>query len=72
MAPAITSGSLFTGSFKTDASDQLNSTKFGIPYAKKPLIFKGIYKYTPGDNYVDGSDKKNVLEHLEIVDECCG
>ena len=34
------------------------------------MIFKGIYKYTPGDNYVDGSDKKNVLEHLEIVDEC--
>ena len=70
LAPAITSGSLFTGSFKTDASDQLNSTKFGIPYTKKPVIFKGIYKYTPGDNYVDGSDKKNVLEHLEIVDEC--
>ena len=46
------------------------ASKFGIPYTKKPVIFKGIYKYTPGDNYVDGSDKKNVLEHLEIVDEC--
>lgn len=70
LAPAITSGSLFTGIFKTDATDQLNSTKFGIPYEKKPLTFKGVYKYAPGDNYVDGSDKKNVLENLDIVDEC--
>lgn len=70
MAPAITSGSLFTGIFATNPSDQLKSTQFGIPYAKKPLSFKGVYKYTPGDNYVDGSDKKNVLENLETVDEC--
>lgn len=70
MAPAITSGSLFTGAFVTNASDQLSSTRFGIPYDKKPLLFKGVYKYAPGDNYVDGSDKKNVLENLEIVDEC--
>lgn len=70
MAPAITSGSLFTGAFVTDSQDQLNSTKFGIPYGKKPLTFKGVYKYTPGDNYVDGSDKKNVQENLDIVDEC--
>ena len=69
-APKVTTGSLFLGKFKTDIFNTLNSTKFGIPCKEKPISLRGWYKYTPGDNYVDGSDKKNVLEHLEIVDEC--
>lgn len=35
-------------------------TKFGILYDKVPLSLKGVYKYTGGDNYVDGSDKNNI------------
>lgn len=73
-APAITPGSLFTGEFQfkmtLDPKKQLEMTKFGIEYTKKPLFFKGVYKYIPGENYVDGSDKKNVKENLEIKDEC--
>ena len=64
----ITSGSLFMGQFKT-TFPALKSTKFGIPYDKKPILFKGVYKYTAGDNYVDGT-KSPVEENLDIKDEC--
>lgn len=70
MAPAITSGSLFTGRFELNILDQLSSTKFGIMCDKKPLLFKGYYKYTPGELYLDASDKKNIVEHPELKDEC--
>ncbi|WP_195372892.1 MULTISPECIES: PCMD domain-containing protein [Parabacteroides] len=70
MAPVITSGSLFTGSFVLNIMDQLSSTKFGIMCDKKPLLFNGYYKYTPGELYLDGSDKNNIVEHPELKDEC--
>lgn len=56
------------GQFKT-TFPALKSTKFGIPYDKKPILFKGVYKYTAGDNYVDGT-KSPVEENLDIKDEC--
>ena len=37
---------------------------------KKPLLFNGYYKYTPGELFLDGSDKKNIVEHPELTDEC--
>lgn len=74
LAPAITPGSLFTGKFEfefvLDQAEQIKLTKFGIPYDKQPVSFKGVYKYTPGDNYIDGSDKANVQENLDGTDEC--
>lgn len=70
LAPALTSGSLFTGRFEVDAFNQLNSTKFGIMCDKKPLLFRGYYKYTPGEMYIDGSDKNNIIEHPELTDQC--
>ena len=70
LAPAITSGSLYTGRFAIDPFNQLNSTKFGIMCDKKPLLFNGYYKYTPGELFLDGSDKKNIVEHPELTDEC--
>ena len=51
MVPKVTSGSLFIGSFVTDMTNTLNSTKFGIPYSQKPVSLKGWYKYTPGEEY---------------------
>lgn len=50
-APKVTTGTLFLGAFKTEISNTLLSTKFGIPYANKPLSLKGWYKYTPGQDY---------------------
>lgn len=69
-APAITPGSLFTGKFVFSIigglSDPLSMTKFGFPYYKKPLKLKGVYKYTPGTPFIDGSDKENVIETEEV------
>ena len=70
LAPAITSGSLYTGRFAVDPFNQLNSTKFGIMCDKKPLLFNGYYKYTPGELFLDGSKKANIIEHPELTDEC--
>lgn len=40
------------------SGDQLSCTRFGVEYNKKPLTLKGWYKYTPGDKYMNGTDKK--------------
>lgn len=72
MAP-ITAGSLFTGKFVFnfgDLANPLRMTKFGIAYTQKPLLFKFVYKYTPGTNYIDGSNKDNIQSGLDIKDEC--
>lgn len=71
LIPAITSGSLFTGKFDILAAitDKLSSTKFGIAYDKKPLRFKGYYKYTPGKTFIDGTDPKNIVT-VDKTDEC--
>lgn len=71
LIPAITSGSLFTGKFDMLAAitDKLSSTKFGIAYDKKPLRFKGYYKYTPGKKFIDGTDPKNIVT-VDKTDEC--
>ena len=68
MAPAITTGSVFTGTFEVDANDQLNSTSFGIAYDKKPISMKGVYKYQAGTNYIDGSGD-NVLTNTGDADQ---
>lgn len=51
MVPAMTAGTLFNGEFKLNILDQLKSTKFGVPYRKKPVSLKVFYKYTPGALY---------------------
>ena len=68
MAP-VTSGSLFTGKFVLNMFAPLKSTQFGIAYDKEPKLFKGVYKYKAGDNYIDGS-KKPIEEGLDIKDQC--
>lgn len=70
--PALTAGSLFTGMFdiSTAMTDKLSCTRFGILYDKKPLRFKGWYKYTPGNKFIDGTDVNNIVEVANKVDEC--
>lgn len=48
LVPAITAGTMFTGTFSIDIENTLRSTKFGIPYNNEPATFKITYKYTPG------------------------
>lgn len=60
-APAITPGTIFYGTFVYNMIEgltkegQLGMTHFGQDYFKKPLKFKGVYKYEKGTNYIDGS-----------------
>lgn len=73
LVPAITSGSLFTGKFEMDFNNlqnKLTFTKFGIPYARKPLAFKGWYKYTPGAKFIDGSNISNIVTVPNKTDQC--
>lgn len=46
----IASGTLFTGRFILDVINPLNSTKFGIAFAYKPVYLRGYYKYIPVNN----------------------
>lgn len=72
LVPAITAGTLFSGDFEIDMNNTLKSTKFGVPYNKKPVNFKFTYKYTPGEilykHKLDG--KKGVAEVVDGKDEC--
>lgn len=66
MAPNITAGSLFMGTFELNAAAPLKSTKFGVMHEGKPLKFSGWYKYTPGETYYD----KDANAVADKVDEC--
>ena len=66
LVPYVTAGSLFTGIFKTDMNNTLNSTKFGVPFVGEPATFTGYYKYTPGTTYYN--NKNEVI--ADKTDEC--
>ena len=71
-SPIVTAGSLFTGEMNitiSSLSKPLESTHFGILYKKKPISFKGYYKYTPGDEFHDGTNNGDVIVENQ-VDEC--
>lgn len=71
----VVSGSLFTGEFVMGnifGASPLSFTHFGLKYEKRPLCFKGWYKYTPGTPFIltkeeNGSKKVQVTDD---VDEC--
>lgn len=65
--PVVTSGTVFNGAFITDAKNTLNSTKFGYPCLKKPIAFKGSYKYAPGKDYYFCPDPKKA--HSAAIDK---
>ncbi|WP_316839032.1 PCMD domain-containing protein [Pedobacter gandavensis] len=58
-------GTLFTGTFKLDLSNPLNSAKFGIAYTSRPKSFSVSYKYLPGTPYRNGAGQT-----LNKVDSC--
>lgn len=73
-SPTITAGSLFTGQMVISISSMskpLEATHFGIPYSKKPVSFKGYYKYTPGESFREGAKDGSIDKIIEDrVDEC--
>ena len=70
----ITAGSLFTGKFAfsmlgaLQPGGALKQTHFGVIYDKKPLVFKGMYKYTPGTPFIKTVD--GVATETDDIDEC--
>lgn len=61
LAPAITPGSLYTGSFNLDIAgamqgNYLPSTHFGVPFKGKPATLNVTYKYEKGTEYIGGTD----------------
>lgn len=66
--PTITAGSLFLGTWKTNMTNTLNSTKFGVQYDNaqgKPVQVKVRYKYESGKDYYtcpDGSIHKGTVD----------
>lgn len=66
LIPYVTAGSLFTGEFKIDMGNPLNSTKFGTPHVGEPLTFSGSYKFTAGSEY---RDNKNIIV-VDKTDKC--
>ena len=47
----------------------MSITRCGIAYDKTPLRFKGYYKYTPGETFIDGTDVENIVT-VDKTDEC--
>lgn len=61
--PAVTSGTIFLGTFNAMAAltDPMATTEFGILFEDKPLSVSGWLKYTPGDEFYD--------ENGQIIDQ---
>ncbi len=76
LVPKITAGSIFIGAFDMMPAlmgDRLSCTKFGVPAASVgltgcPVRFKGMYKYTAGETYLNATDPSNIIE-TEDVDQ---
>ena len=67
LIPTITTGSLFLGTWSTNASNTLNSTKFGNQFNNslgRPVAVKGWYKYESGKDFYtcesDATDKATI------------
>ena len=71
LIPFVSVGTLFTGSFELNLN-MLNSTKFGVPYNKKPTKITGWYKYTPGRYYYvsETGRPSNASIDPTMVDSC--
>jgi len=70
----VFSGSLYRGEFKLQGGDFLKSVRFGQLHPKesgKPTLFKGYYKYKPGDVYYYYDQDKKIETILpNEVDSC--
>ena len=64
--PAVTSGTIFLGSFNAFAAltDPMATTEFGIPFEDKPLAVTGWLKYTPGEDFYD--ENGNIIDQQDL------
>lgn len=68
MGMPLAAGNLFIGTFesKTALKKPLESTKFGMPFDRKPIVLSGWMNYVPGEKYQD-PDK---VIHEDMADTC--
>ena len=67
----IAAGNLYLGKFDLSKalSETLKATRFGIPFAHKPVRMTGYYKYKPGAMYLEGQGKgKDPIERPDKID----
>lgn len=62
-------GSIFTGNYKTDMGNPVNSVKFGRSYTGRPLAMTGYYKYKPqiiNNGNINGASGSMDRAHIYI------
>ena len=64
--PAVTSGTIFLGTFNAMAAmqDPMATTEFGILFDDKPLTVSGWLKYTPGTDFYD--ENGNIIDQQDL------
>ena len=64
--PAVTSGTIFLGTFNAMAAmqDPMSTTQFGILFEDKPLAVTGWLKYTPGEDFYD--ENGNTIDKQDL------
>lgn len=66
----IAAGNLFIGEFdsKYALTNTMMTTRFGLPFDRKPLRFTGYYKYAPGEKYQNraGEIIEGKVDHGDI------
>lgn len=64
--PAVTSGTIFLGTFNAMAAmqDPMATTEFGILFNDKPLTVSGWLKYTPGTDFYD--ENGNIIDQQDL------
>lgn len=66
-------GNIFTGYFKTDTGNPINSVKFGRPYIGRPSGMKGWFKYKSTSvnyNYAPGALNEYYSQFMGKEDSC--
>ncbi|HIR71910.1 MAG TPA: PCMD domain-containing protein [Candidatus Coprenecus pullicola] len=64
--PAVTSGTIFLGTFNAMAAMQnpMATTEFGIIFEDKPLTVTGWLKYTPGEDFYN--ENGNIIDQQDL------
>lgn len=67
----IASGNLFIGTFDVTpaATDALKCTRFGMPFAQRPVKLTGYYKYKRGPKFMVMGENKQFVEDPTRQDE---
>ncbi len=68
----LAGGNLFIGSFDSSiaVTAPMESTKFGVPFSKKPIKLTGEYYYQSGTEFMAGVDENKQPQIINYADSC--